>query len=151
VTGWWLVRRRLSSGRLLGVLVLLLLTLLVRYSAFAGDPLGLLLGFGGVATVVFGLVWGFVTGGSAGNEESPGYPRDSRLLLWFSRSLLALAALAWAALTRSVEGSRTLAELTARGSETVGVALLLGLVVTALAAHLEERPRRRPPDGAAVG
>ena len=101
-----LVRRRLTGQRALAFAGLLILSALFSYRDFISDPLGALLGFSGVALVLFGLSWDLFTGSGWANGESRRFPRSTRVLLVLTNYVLSMTVLAYAALIR--DGSTTI-------------------------------------------
>ena len=78
---WHLLRRSLTRQRAIALAGLLVLSALFSYRDFVSDPVGALLGYSGVALVLFGLVWDFLTGSDWANGGSRRFPRPVRVLL----------------------------------------------------------------------
>ena len=130
--------RRCLRGHLGELLVLVAVTSLLTTRDFVSDPLAALLGFAGVAFVLFGFVWTFLTEAGPTNEPSASGVRDSRLLSFMARSLFGVTLLGWAAIVRSTDQGGDLEPFSALGDSVLGVPLLLAGFV-ALAADLLRR------------
>ena len=135
-----LVRRRLTHQRALAFAGVLILCALFSYRDFISDPLGSLLGFSGVALVLFGLTWDLLTDSGWGNRESRRFPRPTRVMLVLTNYVLTMTVLAYAALVR--DGSTTIylepfAEL---GNLIFGTGLLAAAVVAVLDSTWRDRP-----------
>jgi len=134
-----LARRQLTQRRALGFAGVLILCSLFSYRDFISDPLGSLLGFSGVALVLFGLTWDLLTDSGWGNRESRRFPRPTRVMLVLTNYVLTMTVLAYAALIR--DGSTTIylepfAEL---GNLIFGTALLAAAVVALLDSTWRDR------------
>jgi hypothetical protein len=101
----WL-RRQLTPQRALAFAGMLILSALFSYRDFISDPLGALLGFSGVALVLFGLTWDLFTSSGWANRESRRFPRPARVLLVLTNYVISMTVLAYAALIR--DGSTTI-------------------------------------------
>ncbi len=122
---WWLARRRWTPDRAGTLLLLVLMSALVRQAAILEVPLGLLLSASATALLIFGLSWGFLTGGSAVHEDSEHAHRDRRLLLFLGQSLYGIALVAWAVIGKEIDALGTLSEVTALAVLTLGTSLIL--------------------------
>jgi hypothetical protein len=122
---WWLANRRWTPDRAGRLLLLVLMSALVRQAAILEVPLGLLLSASATALLIFGLSWGFLTGGSAVHEDSEHAHRDRRLLLFLGQSLYAIAIVAWAVIGKEIDALGTLSEVTALAVLTLGTSLIL--------------------------
>ena len=140
LTIYWAVTSSLSARRAERLVLLLILTALLNERTFITDPIGRLIGFTGIGFVLFGFVWTFLTTGVGTNADSPRFPRDSRLLLFYAQSLFGVVLLACAAVTRNSVLTGSSAGFAALGDETLGVPLLLAAFFTLLVAAVEERP-----------
>jgi hypothetical protein len=101
----WL-RRQLTPQRALAFAGMLILSALFSYRDFISDPLGAVLGFSGVALVLFGLTWDLFTSSGWANRESRRFPRPTRVLLVLTNYVISMTVLAYAALIR--DGSTTI-------------------------------------------
>jgi hypothetical protein len=101
----WL-RRQLTPQRALAFAGMLILSALFSYRDFISDPLGAVLGFSGVALVLFGLSWDLFTSSGWANQESRRFPRPTRVLLVLTNYVISMTVLAYAALIR--DGSTTI-------------------------------------------
>jgi hypothetical protein len=104
--GILLLRRRMTAQRALAFAGLLILSALFAYRDFISDPLGAVLGFSGVALVLFGLTWDLFTGSGWANGHSRRFPRPTRVLLILTNYVLSMTVLGYAALIR--DGSTTI-------------------------------------------
>jgi hypothetical protein len=135
-----LVRRRLTPQRALAFAGLLILSALFSYRDFISDPLGAVLGFSGVALLLFGLTWDLFTGSGWANGDSRRFPRPTRVLLVLTNYVLSMTVLAYAALIR--DGSTTIYfdPLAQFGDLILGT----GLVAAAAVAIFDSAWRNRP-------
>lgn len=101
----WL-RRQLTPQRALAFAGMLILSALFSYRDFISNPLGAVLGFSGVALVLFGLTWDLFTSSGWANRESRRFPRPTRVLLVLTNYVISMTVLAYAALIR--DGSTTI-------------------------------------------
>lgn len=129
----WAAQRTLTTERLGPLALLLLLSALFAERDFVSDPLSAFLGFAGIAFVLFGFVWNFLTAAGDCNDDSAKYPTDTRLLLFCAQSLFGMIVLAWMALTRDVGSGLDLGAFADLGDSSIGLALLLSAFVTLLA------------------
>ena len=126
------------------VLVVLLMSALMRQAAILEVPIGLLLSASATALLIFGLAWGFVTGGSSVHEDSAHAHRDRRLLLFLGQSLYGIALVAWAVIGKEVDALATLSEVTALALLTVGTSLILVTVYQQLSPGVGGASGRMP-------
>jgi hypothetical protein len=134
------IRRTLTTRRLTGIAVALLLAAFFDQRDFVSDPLGAVLGFTGVAFVLFGFVWSFLTGGESANETSKRYPRPARVLLFLANSVFGVTVLAFTALARDPNASINLGGFAEIGDQLFGTGLLVGALVAVLAGVATGRP-----------
>ena len=132
ITVGWAVNGSLDGERLARLALLLLLSALFAERDFVTDPLSAFLGFAGIAFVLFGFIWTFLTGAGDCNEGSPKYPSDTRLLLFSAQSLFGMIVLAWMALTRDVGSGLDLDAFADLGDGSIGLALLICAFITIL-------------------
>ena len=121
---WHLLRRSLTRSRAVAVGSLLILSALFSYRDFVSDPVGALIGYSGVALVLFGLIWDFCTGLNWANGESRRFPRPVRVLLAITYTLLTVTILAYGSLVRSNSGAVDLDAYAELGDLILGTALL---------------------------
>ncbi|HEU4849317.1 MAG TPA: hypothetical protein VFS93_02800 [Terrimesophilobacter sp.] len=136
---WFGIRRRLTMRRVTGVTVALLLAAFFDQRDFVSDPLGAVLGFTGVAFVLFGFVWSFLTGGGGANETSRKYPRPARVLLFLANSVFGVTVLAFTALARNPDASINLGAFAEIGDQLFGTGLLVCALLSVLAAVVADR------------
>jgi len=145
-----LVSRRLTAARATSVLIALLMSALFAYREFVTDPIAYLLGFAGGAVVLFGFVWSFLTGYKGANDDSPGYPRPSRVQLVLANAVFGITVLAFLALARDPEATVSLGEVAEYGGQAYGdplvaAGLLLALWAALRGRELDERTEGGPP------
>ncbi|GAA3741985.1 hypothetical protein GCM10022239_16990 [Leifsonia bigeumensis] len=136
---WFGIRRQLTMRRVTGLAVALLLAAFFDQRDFVSDPLGAVLGFTGVAFVLFGFVWSFLTGGGGANETSRKYPRPARLLLFLANSVFGVTVLAFTALARNPDASINLGAFAEIGDQLFGTGLLVCALLSVLAAVVADR------------
>ncbi|MBX3093815.1 MAG: hypothetical protein KF680_04635 [Cryobacterium sp.] len=136
---WFLVARTLTVNRMAGLAVALLLTALFQQRDFVSDPLGAVLGFTGVAFVLFGYVWAFLTSGSYANEGSKRYPKPARILLFLASTLFGVTVLAYTALARNPDSAINLGAFADVGDQIFGTAIVVGALVAMLRGVLSDR------------
>lgn len=144
---WWTIRRELTPERAARLLLLILLAAMLSHFDVVADPLTPVLGFGGMGLVVFGLVWGFLTGGGWANEHSPGFPRPSRVFLYLGYALLSVALLNWFSVSHDVAELSRMESISRNGVTLLGYPLLYALFVLVLAGALKNRPVQRSGGG----
>ena len=136
---WLLVRRQLSRDRALGLAAVLALAVLLSVRSLIVDPFGVLLGYGGVAFVLFGVTWDFLPGSRWANTDGRRVSRPVRVLLALGYPLLTVTIVAADALIRR---PRTFSDVNAfaeLGELVLGTALLATAVVVVLAAVRRNR------------
>jgi hypothetical protein len=140
----WLVSGTLTVVRAQRLTLLLLLSAMLSHFDIVADPLAPLLGFAGVGLVVFGLVWGFLTGGSWTNGTSVAFPRPSRVYLYLGYSLVSIAILNWSSVTHDLEALSRLQDTGANGVLLLGYPLVFALFTLVLAGARVDRPIDQP-------
>ena len=135
VTGLWLLARRaLSRDRAVGLAAVLALAVLLSVRSVIVDPFGVLLGYGGVAFVLFGVIWDFLTGSGWANTDGRRIRQPVRVLLALGYPLLTVTIVAADALIRR---PRTFSDVNAfaeLGELVLGTSLLAAAVVVVLSA-----------------
>ena len=149
--GWFAIRRTLTIARVTGLTVALLLAAFFDQRDFVSDPLGAVLGFTGVAFVLFGFMWSFLTGGGGANKTSPKFPRPSRVLLFLANSVFGVTVLAFTALARNPDASINLGVFAGIGDQLFGTALLVGALLSVLSAVFADRVPRLDSDAELAG
>ncbi len=99
---FWLVRGTLTEDRTRRLLLLVIITLLMRQTGFIEDPFSPVLGFTGIGMIAVGLAWDALTIGFWANNDSPGLPRVSRILLYLGYVLFSIAVLNWSVATHDI-------------------------------------------------
>lgn len=136
---WLLLHRALSRDRAIGLAAVLALAILLSVRSVIVDPFGALLGYGGVAFVLFGVTWDFLTGSDWANADGRRVSRPVRVLLALGYPLLTVTIVAADALIRR---PRTFSDVNAfaeLGELVLGTALLAAAVVVVLAAVRRNR------------
>ena len=134
VTGVLLVRRQLSYDRALGLASVLALAILVSMRSVVNDPVAALIGTSGVAFILFGVTWDFLTNSDWANTDGRRLRRPVRVLLALGYPLLTITVVASDALIRR---PRTFSDLNAfaeLGELILGTALLAAATTVVLAA-----------------
>ena len=144
---WWTVRGTLSVARAERLFFLVLLGAVLSHFEVFADPFAPLLGFAGIGFIVFGLVWGFLTGGGWANQDSAGFPRSSRVFLYLGYSLLSVAVLNWFSVTHDVDELAGLESIGENGVALLGYPLLYALFIL----FLHGATRNRSVDDGADG
>src|SRR5690606_2456648 len=114
-------------------------TALFQQRDFVSDPLGALLGFTGVAFVLFGYVWGFLTSGSYANKGSRAFPKASLILIFLASTLFRVTVLAYSALARNPDVTINLGAFADIGDQVFGTAILIGALTAVVGGVLAGR------------
>lgn len=133
-TGWLLARRRLSADRALGLAAVLVLAALLSVRSVVADPFAAVLGYTGVAFVLFGLVWDFLTSSDWANVDGRQVRRPVRVLLAVGYPLLTVTVVAADALIRRPRTTSDVNAFAELGELVLGTALLAAAAVVVLAA-----------------
>lgn len=139
VTGMLLIRRRLSHDRALGLASVLALAILLSMRSVVNDPVAALIGSSGVAFILFGVTWDFLTSSEWANTDGRRLRRPVRVLLALGYPLLTVTVVASDALIRrprTVSDVNAFAEL---GELILGTALLAAAATVVLAAVRADR------------
>lgn len=124
------ITRRLTRNRLESMLVAAGLTAVLSARQFFADPVNALLG--GSAALVISLVWQFLTSGTDGNDDTPRWPRPTRVLLLLGNALLGMAVLAYNRMSLDTIGVLEVSQLI--GDRALGGSLILGSIVAVVLA-----------------
>lgn len=133
----WVVIRGLTPQRTEGLIVAVLLTAVFGSRDLFSDPLAVVLG--GSAAVLFGLVWGFLTGAGDAGSGPDRFPRPSRNLFFVGNALLGVAVVAFVALAANPRGSFDADAVTSNGDQLFGSGLLIGALVAVVLAQIRDR------------
>lgn len=145
LTGVLLLRGQLDERRLALLVSALLLSAAAAWRDVIADPLGVLLGASGLALVLLGFVWGFLTDAEGTHGDSARYPRPTRVLLFLANAVFGVAVLAFGALARDVSAGIDLDAFARSGDELLGTALIVAAAMAVWAGALpSRRPRARP-------
>lgn len=144
LAGLLAARGRLDERRLALLTVALLLSAAAAWREVIADPLGLLLGASGIALVLVGFIWGFLTDAEITRSDSAAYPRSARVLLFLANAVFGVAVLAFGALARDVAAAIDLDAFARSGDELLGTALILAAVGAAWGSALDHSARSRP-------
>lgn len=126
----WARQRTLSADRLGAVLLVALVSSLLGERDFVSSPLTAIIGTSGIALVLFGFVWNFLADADKASADTPGFPRESRVLLFLSQTLFGLVVLAWVAVSRDASSGLDLSQGSALGDAFIGVPLLIVVWLT---------------------
>ena len=145
--------RRLLDGRRLALLtVALLLSAAAAWRDVLADPLSVLIGASGIALVLFGFIWGFVTDADITHRDSHAYPASARVMLFLANAVFGVTVLAFGALARDLGAAIDLDAFAQFGDELLGTALILVSVMAVWASAAEKNsadsPAPRPNVGA---
>lgn len=143
LAGLLAARRQLDERRLALLTVALLLSAAAAWREVIADPLGLLLGASGIALVLVGFIWGFLTDAEITRSDSAAYPRPVRVLLFLANAVFGVAVLAFGALARDVTAAIDLDAFARSGDELLGTALILAAVAAAWGSALDHSARSR--------
>lgn len=135
------VRRQLDSRRLALLLTALLLSAAAAWRDVLADPLSVVIGASGLALVLFGFVWGFLTDADITHGDSPAYPRPARVLLFLANAVFGVTVLAYGALARSVDAGIDLDAFAQFGDQLLGTAVILAAVMAVWAAAVSADSR----------
>lgn len=142
--GWLAARRKLSRVRVGALAVVLVLASLYPHRAILDEPTSALLGYSGVAAVLFGLIWRLLTDGEFTQKASKALPMATRVLLFCANSLFAVIALAYVALTRATGTQIDIQPIGDLGDSLLGTPLLAAAMLTAMVVALRPDPRAEP-------
>lgn len=123
------VRRQLDARRIALLTVALLLSAAAAWRDLLADPLSALIGASGIALVLFGFVWGFLTDADITHRESAAYPRPARVLLFLANAVFGVSVLAFGTLARDLDAGINLDAFAQFGDELLGTALILVAVM----------------------
>lgn len=138
-------RRQLDSRRLAMLTIALLLSAAAAWRDVLADPLSLVIGASGVALVLFGFVWGFVTDADITHHDSTAYPTPARVMLFLANSVFGVTVLAFGTLARDVGAAIDLDSFAQLGDELLGTALIMCAVMAVWAGTLERNSVDSPP------
>jgi len=122
-------RRQLDARRLALLTIALLLSAAAAWRDVLADPLSVVIGSGGIALVLFGFVWGFVTDADVTHHESDRYPRPARVMLFLANAVFGVTVLAFGTLARDLNAGINLDAFAQFGDQVLGTALILAAVV----------------------
>ncbi len=134
-------RRRLTARRLALLLTALLLSAAAAWRDVLADPLSAVIGASGLALVLFGFVWGFLTDADITHGDSRAYPRPTRVLLFLANAVFGVTVLAYGALARSVDAGIDLDAFAQFGDQLLGTAVILAAVMAVWAATMSADSR----------
>lgn len=133
----WVVLGGLTPRRTEAMIVAVLLAAVFGARDLFSDPLAVVLG--GSAAVLFGLVWGFLTGAGDAESGTTRFPRPSRNLFFVGNALLGVAVVAFVALAANPRGSFDADAVTSNGDQIFGSGLLIGALVAVVLAQIRDR------------
>ncbi|MDO9589607.1 MAG: hypothetical protein Q7J04_00505, partial [Microcella sp.] len=132
----WAVRRELDERRAALLATALVLSAAMAWREVIADPLSIVIGSSGVALVLFGFVWGFVTDAGATHDDSAAYPRPARVLLFLANAVFGVTVLSFGVLARDLDVPINLDDFAQFGDQLLGTALIICAVVALWAAAL---------------
>lgn len=135
------VRGALDEERAALLAMALVLSAALAWREVIADPLSIVIGSSGVALVLFGFVWGFVTEARTTHGDSPRYPTAARVLLFLANAVFGVTVLAFAVLARNLDVPLNLDDFAQFGDQLLGTALILSAV---LAVWVASAPRLGP-------
>lgn len=148
LAGALFVRGRLDARRLALMTVALLLSAAAAWRDVLADPLSVLIGASGIALVLFGFVWGFMTDADITHRDSAAYPVPARVLLFLANAVFGVTVLAFGALARDLGAAIDLDAFAQFGDELLGTSLILVSVMavwaSATAKNSDDSPAPRP-------
>jgi hypothetical protein len=133
----WGLRRRLTGVRVEALVVGYLIAAVFGSRQIFADPFEIVVG--GVAAVLFGLVWEFLTGSADANADSAKYPRPTRVLLLVSNTVVGIGILAWIAWARDSSHTVDLVYQQQVGDLVLGGALLISVLCAVTVSALHNR------------
>jgi len=139
------IRRQLDARRLAMLTIALLLSAAAAWRDVLADPLSVVIGASGVALVLFGFVWGFVTDADITHRGSAGYPTPARVMLFLANSVFGVTVLAFGTLARDVGVAIDLDVFAQIGDQLLGTALIMCAVMAVWAGTLERNSVDSPP------
>ena len=139
VTGWLLVTRRLSRDRALGLAAVLTLAIVLSMRSVIADPVAALVGSSGVAFVLFGVTWDFLTASDWANTTGRRIGRSTRVLLALGYPLLTVTVVAADVLIRRPQTFSAVNGFAELGELVLGTALLAAAAIVVLSAVRGDR------------
>ncbi len=138
------VRGLLDARRLALLTIALLLSAATAWRDVLADPLSVLIGASGIALVLFGFVWGFVTDADITHRGSPAYPVPARVMLFLANAVFGVTVLAFGSLARDLGAAIDLDAFAQFGDELLGTSLLLASVMAVWASAAEKNSADSP-------
>lgn len=123
--GAWAIGRRFTRERATQSLAMVGLSLTVALPDLVGDPVAALLGTAGAGAILFGLVWNMLTSADFANHDTPGFPRQARVLLLFGLALITLLQFALSSVVQAGALATVVTGATNIGTVQFGTALLI--------------------------
>ena len=132
----WLVRRELTPARAAALLLVVLVSGLLRQTAFIGNRFTPFFGFAGIGFIAFGLVWDALTAGSWANVDTAGLPRASRIFLYIGYVLLTVTLVNWALTTHDLgEVAQLTGDAATFGLDRFGKPMLYAIYLVVLSGN----------------
>lgn len=139
LAGWRFASRTFDGSCAWGLGTVLMVSAGYAHRDWIADPVTALLGFSGVAVLLFGLTWRVLTDGAFTNTDSRAFPRAVRVLLFLGYLLFAMCVVAYVSLARATGGSADVTPFGERGDEFLGTSLLVSALICGLSALLRRR------------
>lgn len=124
--------RRADPSRLGALLAAAAILSLHDFRDVLENPMAALLGFSALASVLFGVLWRLLTDGGFTREDSPRFPRPTRVLLFLANIMFVGTVVAFSALTRDATGFFDISVWERAGDVFYGTPLWMGAVLVAL-------------------
>jgi hypothetical protein len=134
--------KELNRRRFVGLFTVMLVGGLYTYRDALDDPVSAVVGYAGLATALFGLVWQGLTGAGFTRNGSRRLPQETRVLAYLANTLFAFCIVAFVASSRSSAGTLSLVDLDSTGDYALGTPLLLAATVLGLWYGFGARERR---------
>jgi hypothetical protein len=134
--------KELNRRRFVGLFTVMLVGGLYTYRDVLDDPVSAVVGYAGLATALFGLVWQGLTGAGFTRNGSRRLPQETRVLAYLANTLFAFCIVAFVAASRSSSGTLSLVDLDSTGDYALGTPLLLAATVLGLWYGFGARERR---------
>ena len=134
--------RELTRRKLVGLLTVLLVGGLFTYRDALDDPVSAVLGFAGLGTAIFGLVWQGLTSAAFTRGDSRRFPQATRVFAYLANNAFAFCIVAFSAASRRSVGSLSLTDMDSIGDSVLGTPLLLAATVLGLWYGFGARERR---------
>lgn len=138
------VRGLLDARRLALLTIALLFSAATAWRDVLADPLSVLIGASGIALVLFGFIWGFVTDADVTHRDSAAYPVPARVMLFLANTVFGVTVLAFGSLARDLGAAIDLDAFAQFGDELLGTSLILASVLAVWASAAQKNSADSP-------